>query len=58
MKNTLTERETEVIIYLDVLEFPRHLNHTEIAEIYGVTKERIRQIEAKAREKIRVLSSL
>jgi len=50
---TLTDREAEVIKYRFGLDGSKPLTLEEVGEIYGVTRERIRQIEAKALRKLR-----
>ena len=49
----LTEREKGVLVYRFGLDGAAPLTLEEVGEIYGVTRERIRQLEAKAIRKIR-----
>ena len=49
----LTEREKGVLVYRFGLDGAVPLTLEEVGEIYGVTRERIRQLEAKAIRKIR-----
>ena len=49
----LTEREKGVLVYRFGLDGAAPLTLEEVGEIYGVTRERIRQLEAKAIHKIR-----
>ena len=51
---TLTERERDIIIK----RFVNKLTYKEAGDLFGVTKERIRQIEAKALRKLRHPSRL
>ena len=51
--NTLTERESKVLILRFGLEEGRPRTLEEVGEIFKVTRERIRQIEAKALRKLR-----
>ncbi len=51
--NTLTEREAKVLILRFGLEEGRPRTLEEVGEIFKVTRERIRQIEAKALRKLR-----
>ena len=50
---SLTEREKGVLVYRFGLDGAAPLTLEEVGEIYGVTRERIRQLEAKAIRKIR-----
>lgn len=49
----LTEREKGVLVYRFGLDGAAPLTLEEVGEIYGVTRERIRQLEAKAIRKIK-----
>lgn len=49
----LTEREKGILVYRFGLDGAAPLTLEEVGEIYGVTRERIRQLEAKAIRKIR-----
>ncbi|GGS66006.1 hypothetical protein GCM10010156_26220 [Planobispora rosea] len=51
--DTLTEREAGVVAFRFGLDDGRPRTLDEIGKIYGVTRERIRQIEAKAMSKLR-----
>jgi RNA polymerase primary sigma factor len=51
--DTLTERESKVLILRFGLEDGRPRTLEEVGEIFKVTRERIRQIEAKALRKLR-----
>lgn len=51
--STLTERESKVLILRFGLEEGRPRTLEEVGEIFNVTRERIRQIEAKALRKLR-----
>jgi RNA polymerase primary sigma factor len=51
--NTLSDQEKDVIILRFGLSGNRPHTLDEIGELYDVTKERIRQIEAKALRKLR-----
>lgn len=52
MKN-LTDREKGVLVYRFGLDGKKPLTLEEVGKIYGVTRERIRQLEAKAMRKIK-----
>ena len=51
--NTLTEREKDVLKLRFGLEDNKSKTLEEVGKIFGVTRERIRQIEAKALRKLR-----
>ena len=51
--DTLTDRESKVLILRFGLEDGRPRTLEEVGEIFKVTRERIRQIEAKALRKLR-----
>lgn len=51
---TLTERERDIIIK----RFVNKLTYKEAGDLYGVTRERIRQVEVKALRKLRLPSRL
>ena len=51
--NTLTERENRVLQLRFSLEDGRNWTLEEVGREFGVTRERIRQIEAKALRKLR-----
>ncbi len=53
MLDTLTEREAKVLILRFGLEDGRPRTLEEVGETFKVTRERIRQIEAKALRKLR-----
>ena len=53
LMGSLTEREKGVLVYRFGLDGAAPLTLEEVGEIYGVTRERIRQLEAKAIRKIR-----
>jgi RNA polymerase primary sigma factor len=50
---TLSKREADVVAMRFSLTEDRPMKLVEIGEVYGVTRERIRQIEAKAMSKLR-----
>ena len=52
MKNNLTEREYKILLMRSGFETGTSMTLEETGKIFGVTRERIRQIEAKARRKI------
>lgn len=54
--NTLTEREADVLRYRFGLADGTERTLREIGDVYGVTRERIRQIEEKALKKLRAPS--
>ena len=49
---SLTQREREVLVYRFGLEDGKPKTLEDVGKIYGVTRERIRQIESKALRKI------
>lgn len=51
--NTLTEKERNVLYYRFGLDSGRSRTLEEVGQMYGVTRERIRQIEGKALRKMR-----
>ncbi|MDR1395306.1 MAG: sigma-70 family RNA polymerase sigma factor [Deltaproteobacteria bacterium] len=51
--NTLAAREAEVIRYRYGIDKPREYTLEEVGEMFGVTRERIRQVEIKALQKLR-----
>lgn len=53
LMGSLTEREKGVLVYRFGLDGAAPLTLEEVGKIYGVTRERIRQLEAKAIRKIR-----
>ena len=53
MLHTLTEREARVLVLRFGLEDGRSRTLEEVGREFGVTRERIRQIEAKALRKLR-----
>jgi len=50
---TLSDREARVLKLRFGLEGNKQMTLEEVGKVFGVTRERIRQIEAKAHEKIR-----
>lgn len=50
---TLSEREATIIRYRNGIGLGRHLERDEVAQMYGVTSERIRQIETETMKKLR-----
>lgn len=53
LTETLTEKEREVIIHRFGLDDKQPMTLAEVGEIYGVTRERIRQIEANALRRLK-----
>ena len=53
MSHQLTERERKVLEYRYGLIDGNEMTLEEVAKVFGLTKERIRQIEAKALRKLR-----
>ena len=49
----LTEREKEILKYIYGFNNQEPMSLSELGEIYGITRERVRQIQKKALEKIR-----
>ena len=54
MRRVLTEREYRVLALRTGLETGRELTLEEVGKIFGVTRERIRQIESKAYRRLRI----
>ncbi len=52
--NVLSERERDIILHRFGLNGFRESTLEEVGELYGVTRERIRQIEAKALRRLRI----
>ena len=50
---TLTEREAKVLKLRFGLEATKQMTLEEVGKVFGVTRERIRQIEAKALRKLK-----
>lgn len=50
---TLSEREATIIRLLNGIELGQPMEREEVAQLYGVTSERIRQIETEATKKLR-----